>query len=157
MSVMFNCAQLEERPMKTMLALGIALAAVFGLAMACSAGDQPKVLEVGKDLKVEAKISDDDRRFDFSIDFGGKSIDLKMQAKVYSVKLEAGRKYTITMDTDVDDFDPFLVVHDPKGNVVAFDDDSGGNLNAKLNYYPAKDGTYKVYAAALRGTGTYTL
>ena len=32
--------------------------------------------------------------------------------------------------------DSFLVIHDKTGKEVAFDDDSGGDFNAKLVYMP---------------------
>src|SRR5262245_18893710 len=139
---------------------------IFGLGLvnawsgAAAGGDDPKdkVQTVGKGgLKIGAKITDNDKKFDFTIDLGGKEFQLPMQAKPYSVKLEANKRYVMTLDTDDDDLDPFLVVQDAGGKTVAFDDDSGGKLNSKLTYSPKKDGTFKVYAAALKGTGAFTL
>src|SRR5262249_31561083 len=105
---------------------------IFGLGLvsawsgAAAGGDDPKdkVQTVGKGgLKIGAKITDNDKKFDFTIDLGGKEFQLPMQAKPYSVKLEANKRYTITLDTDDDDLDPFLVVQDAGGKTVAFDDD----------------------------------
>ena len=129
----------------------------------CAGDDEPKksdkVQAVGKNgLKIDAKITDDDKKVEFSVDIGGKEITLPaMAAKVFSVKLEGNKKYTIRLDTDDDDLDPFLVVQDGAGKTVGFDDDGGGKLNSKLIFSPAKDGTFKVYAAALRGTGSLTV
>src|SRR5260370_28044109 len=56
-----------------------------------------------------------------------------------------------------EDPDAFLVVQDAGGKQLVFDDDSGGNLNAKLDFTPPADGTYKVFAASLKGTGKFVL
>lgn len=119
------------------------------------AGEKPTVLEVGKGLKIEAKITNHDSRQIYKFDRGGREIRLNMRAKEYSVQLEAGAKYTITMSTDDQDFDPFLVVKNALDRVVDFDDDSGGFPNAKLGFTPVKDGIFKISAAALRGTGSF--
>src|SRR5439155_34444 len=71
------------------------------------------------------------------------------------LKMTGGTKYRLDMVSD--DLDSFLVVQDQGGKQLAFDDDSGGNLNARLDFTPPADGTYKVFAAALKGTGKFTL
>ncbi|MBI3407955.1 MAG: PPC domain-containing protein [Planctomycetes bacterium] len=139
------------------VAFALALAGVWTLGLGNGwAGEKPKVLEVGKGLKVEAKITNDDERQIYKFDRGGREISLNMRAKEFTVQLEAGTKYTVTMDTDDPDFDPFLVVKNKLDRVVDFDDDSGGFLNAKLSFTPVKDGIFKISAAALRGTGSFT-
>src|SRR5262245_5792535 len=95
---------------------------------------ETKVLEVGKGLKIEGKITNKDSSQIYEFDRGGRELRLKMRAKEYAVQLEAGTKYTISMDTDDQDFDPFLIVKNPLDRVVDFDDDSGGFLNAKLTF-----------------------
>src|SRR5260370_10911488 len=88
-----------------------------------------------------------------------------MRARLHDVQLVAGKRYTITLDAvetgkgtnPFNAFDPFLVVQDSEGKTLAFDDDSGGKLNAKLTLTVPKDGAYRVYAAALRGTGAFIL
>jgi len=42
--------------------------------------------------------------------------------------------------------DPFLRLEDRDGLVLAEDDDSGGNLNARIVFKPGKTGTYRVVA-----------
>lgn len=81
------------------------------------------------------------------------------------MRLVAGKRYTITLDAVqpakgggfFNQFDPYLVVQDADGKTLAHDDDSGGNLNAKLSLSVPQDGTYRVYAAALGGTGGFLL
>ena len=63
----------------------------------------------------------------------------------------------MTLDTAEKELDPFLVLQNAGGKTLAFDDDSGGGLNSKLTHKIDKDGDYKVYAAALGGTGNFTL
>ena len=147
--------------MKRIVATALVVTLSLSFAWRASAGeDEPKdkVQTIGKNgLKISGKVTDDDKKFDFELNFQGKDFTLPMQAKSYSVKLEAGKKYTITMDTDDDDFDPFLVLKDAGGKTVGFDDDGNGKLNAKLIFDCNKAGTYKLFAAALKGTGAYTL
>jgi uncharacterized protein (TIGR03067 family) len=81
-----------------------------------------------------------------------------LHAKRYLVAMTRGARYRIDMVSD--DFDAFLIVQDANGRQLAFDDDSGGGsrgLDARLTFIPPRDGTYNVYAAALVGTGKFTL
>src|SRR5260370_42664826 len=88
-----------------------------------------------------------------------------MRARLYDVQLVAGKGYTITLDAvetgkgtnPFNAFDPFLVVQDSEGKTLAFDDDSGGKLNAKLTLTVPKDGAYRAYAATVRGPGAFIL
>ncbi len=101
--------------------------------------------------KVDGTIAKDDDKVPIS----DGTQALALPAKVHDVKLQAGKKYTITMVSG--ELDAFLVLQDKGGKQLAFDDDGGGNLNAKLDFTPAKDDAYKVYAASFKGTGAYTL
>ncbi len=57
--------------------------------------------------------------------------------KTYRVSLSAGKAYAIEMNaTEKGKLDPYLVVHNPAKQKVAEDDDSGGNLNARIVYAP---------------------
>jgi hypothetical protein len=137
--------------------IGLLLGA-FGMALALGGpadGGGAKVNEVGKDgLKITGKVSEDDGKVGVKV--GDQEIPLL--AKTYRVKLSAGKSYTITLKTDANDFDPFLVVQDKDGKQLAFDDDSGGRLNSKLVFQPTKDDTYKIYAASLGNRpGAYLL
>jgi heme/copper-type cytochrome/quinol oxidase subunit 2 len=135
------------------VALGLALASLVGRA---SAQDK-KIQEVGKDgLKVEGTIDEKDKKVELKVPGLDKTIELP--AKLYQLKLKGGTAYRLEMSSD--DLDSFLIVQDAAGKQLAFDDDSGGGTNgldARLDFTPPKDGTYKVFAASLKGTGKYTL
>ena len=64
----------------------------------------------------------------------------------------------VRIDLASDAFDAFLAVTTPNGTVIALDDDSGGNLNARLDLTLAP-GSYVVWANSVDPgeTGPYTL
>jgi len=116
---------------------------------------QDKVHTVGKEpLKIEGSIEANDPKVEVrpnpNLD---KSIALP--AKQYAVKLAGKTKYRLTMRST--QLDSVLVVQDAEGKQLAWDDDSGGKLDAQLDFTPPKAGTYKIFAAALTGTGAFTL
>lgn len=79
-----------------------------------------------------------------------------LPCKVYSFNMKAGRTYVIDLQSGA--FDAYL--HVLAGNLksVAEDDDSGGNLNARIAFRPPADGTYHVVATSLSGgEGAFTL
>jgi serine/threonine protein kinase/formylglycine-generating enzyme required for sulfatase activity len=78
-----------------------------------------------------------------------------LPAKRFEIKLQAGKTYRLTMDSK--ELDSFLVLQDKTGKELAFDDDSGGNQNALLDYTAPRDDTYTVFAASLKGTGSFVL
>jgi Bacterial pre-peptidase C-terminal domain len=55
--------------------------------------------------------------------------------------------------------DSYLRLRDSAGTQIAFDDDSGGNLNSRLEYTATRTGTYYLDAGAFAdaGSGEYTL
>lgn len=115
-----------------------------------------KVLDVGpKGVEIASEIAADDAKVKF--DFMDKTF--AMPAKTYTLKLVDSHRYRITMDTDNPKFDPFLILKNKKGEVVAFDDDGGGKLNAMINFSFAADGApYQLFAASLHGKpGPYQL
>jgi len=75
----------------------------------------------------------------------------------YSFSGEAGQPITITMDSS--EFDPYLILLDSVGNRVAFDDDSGGNYNARIDAVLPDRGDYLVLANTYQGgqSGAYRL
>jgi hypothetical protein len=76
--------------------------------------------------------------------------------KVHQVKLEAGKTYTISLNSR--DFDAYLRLESPKGKFMAEDDDSGGDLNARIVYRITEAGDYRIVATALdAGLGGYRL
>jgi hypothetical protein len=77
--------------------------------------------------------------------------------KVYPIKLKARQFYIIDM-VKTDDLDPYLFLEGPDMKVLAQDDDSGGNLNARILFQPRRDGEYRIIATTLsRATGGFTL
>jgi len=70
---------------------------------------------------------------------------------------EAGTTVVITMTSE--EFDTYLVVEGPDGNVVAENDDGASGLNSQLQMTLEQSGTYTVWAGSFSGeaTGPYTL
>ena len=145
------------RPSIPLTILCAAWVAALGLTFAVPvppthAGDKAKVLAVGKDgLKLEGNIAEDSPKAKVVV--GTRSGELA--AKLFLVKLSAGKRYRLAMDSD--DLDSMLIVQNNAGQQLGLDDDSGGGLNALLTFDAIKGGTYKVYAAALKGTGPFKL
>src|SRR5262249_49504930 len=94
----------------------------------------------------------------YKLNLDGNKLDLKLRMQAYQVKLEEGTKYVMTADAGDEIFDPLLVVLDGAGNILAYDDDSGGKLNSKLFFTPKRSGAYGIHVAGIRDTvGPYTL
>jgi hypothetical protein len=74
----------------------------------------------------------------------------------YSYKFEVGFLYQI--DVMSREFDAFLYVK-KNGKTLGFDDDSGGNLNARLFFDPPATDTYEVWATsyARQARGNFTV
>jgi Ca2+-binding EF-hand superfamily protein len=71
-------------------------------------------------------------------------------AKIFTVKMERGKTYQVDHMSSA--FDAYLYLEDSEGNVLAQDDDSGGNLNSRIVHNPAKTGTYRLIATSLGGS-----
>jgi thiol-disulfide isomerase/thioredoxin len=72
--------------------------------------------------------------------------------------MKSDRKYRIDMASK--DLDSFLRLEDRAGKQLAMDDDSGGNLNARIVYVPDKPGNYRIIATCVpekSRSGKYTL
>ena len=54
--------------------------------------------------------------------------------KLYTVNFEAGTTYIIELNktNNQTNLDPYLVLDNPQGQMVAEDDDSGGELNSRI-------------------------
>ena len=65
---------------------------------------------------------------------------------------------TLVMDLASPNFDAVLFVRDTRGNLVVYDDDSGPDLDSRINH-TFSAGTYRVYANSFEkaSTGAYTL
>ena len=81
------------------------------------------------------------------------------RAPYHTWQLQGRRGERLALDLVSTDFDGFLVLADPDGNTLGSDDDSGGELNARLRVVLSRDGTYRVIATALGDSarGVYTL
>jgi tetratricopeptide (TPR) repeat protein len=80
--------------------------------------------------------------------------------KLHPMNLLAGKTYIIEMDkVGQSNLDPYLVLVNPQGQVVAQDDDGGGFPNARIIYRSPETGLYRIYATTFaRGmTGPYRL
>lgn len=68
--------------------------------------------------------------------------------KVYTVRMEAGRTYTIDMMSNA--FDSFLRLEDAStGQNLAMDDDGGERLNSRIHFRAFRTGDYRVIATTL--------
>jgi hypothetical protein len=80
-------------------------------------------------------------------------------SSVYTVRMIAGRSYTIDMRSN--QMDAFLRLEDSAVREVAFDDDGGGGVNgldARIVYRCPRTDNYRVVATCLHnGRGAYTL
>lgn len=131
---------------------------VCGLVVALTgrALGQDKLHDVGKGgLKIEGRVDGTDPKVKIRRDDLDFKFDSDLPGKTYQVKMAAGQSYRIDMISD--HIDSFLVIQDDKGTQLAFDDDSGGNLNARLYFTPPKGGNYKISAASQKRTGKFTL
>jgi peroxiredoxin len=107
---------------------------------------QNAVIKLDKDFKVPGKLTREDP----------KDTRRDARAKIYRVEFKAGRVYTIDLSSR--QFDSYLRLEDSAGNQLDEDDDSGGNLDARIVFTCSKDGEYRVIATSLaEATGNYTL
>jgi len=79
--------------------------------------------------------------------------------KAYSIKMKAGETYIIDLvRAGKELLDPYLFLEDKNKQVVDRDDDSGGNLNARIVFTPKTDGEHRIIATTLGlATGEFTL
>jgi hypothetical protein len=77
--------------------------------------------------------------------------------KIYKVTMEKGKSYQIDMSTQA--FDAYLRLEDAKNNQIAEDDDSGGNLDARIVFTAPRTEEYRVIATtfAAGAVGKYKL
>ena len=75
---------------------------------------------------------------------------------VHGFPMKAGRTYVIDL---ISPWDNFLRLEDADGRQLAFDDDSGGNLNARITHQATQDGWYRIIVTSFapNATGNYTL
>jgi len=73
--------------------------------------------------------------------------------------LQGRRGDRLTVDLVSADIDAYFLVRGPDGFTLGSDDDSGGELNARLHLILAREGTYRIIATAMGDSarGRYTL
>jgi hypothetical protein len=80
----------------------------------------------------------------------------KQFCKTFDVKMLAGKAYSIDMTSTK--IDSYLRLEDTAGRQLAEDDDSGGNLNARILFRPSQDGVYRIISTTFaRAIGDFTL
>ena len=86
-------------------------------------------------------------------------LDKQTPTLVYQVKLAAGKTYAIDMvSPDQKALDPYLLLTDATGKMLAEDDDSGGGLNARITFRAEQAGPYRIQATTFNaGVGPFTL
>jgi len=106
-------------------------------------------------LKKEDKLTADDPKYQLSFN--------KAAFKAYPLKMKAGRTYIIDMvrsNPNDNQLDPYLYLENPMKNIVDSNDNSGGNLNARIMYRASMGGEYRIIATAASdrmAIGAYTL
>jgi predicted Zn finger-like uncharacterized protein len=76
--------------------------------------------------------------------------------KTYFIPMEAGMGYNIDQRSLA--IDAFLTLYDPDGKIVAEDNNSGGNWNARILFDPKVSGKYKLLASDFKkNTGIFTI
>src|SRR4051812_21844666 len=105
---------------------GLAVGALVVVAGPLWARQQPAHV-VGKDgLTLRGQVAADGPRVRVLV----KDKNATLPARPFLVTLTGGQRYQVRMTSAA--LDSFLVVQDGAGNQVAFDDDSGGGLDAEL-------------------------
>ena len=84
-------------------------------------------------------------------------LNVRAIGKAYEIELRGDRIYSIDMKSR--QFDSYLMILDAGVNVLAVDDDSGGNLNAHLVFTPPAAGKYRVLCTSFtkNETGLFEL
>lgn len=120
--------------------LTLALIALLAAAVAIIADSTPTIFaqdELTSGETIEGVISDKD-------------------GDTYAISATMGQLIMISMVSD--EINSLLFISDADDTRLAYDDDSGGNNNARLVYLVQADGTFTITAKSVgSGTGVYTL
>lgn len=88
-------------------------------------------------------------------------VNVPSDTDMFAVTLTAGTQYTFDLKSTGPSGalkDPYLVLFDGAGKALAYDDDTGVELNAEITYTPATTGTYYLAASDFDvGTGNYAV
>ena len=119
--------------------------AVLAGGLAQTGGAKQK--EKDKEFKVDGKFTKDDPR----------DSERNGPMQTHVVPLKAGKIYSIRMTSN--NVNSFLRLLDSKDKQLAEDDDSGGGINAEINFSCTKDGDYKVVCTTAQAVnaGNYVL
>jgi serine/threonine-protein kinase len=82
----------------------------------------------------------------------------KARQQFHDQQSQAGKEYVIDMTSSA--FDTYLKLLDPKGKLLAENDDiAPNNLNSRIIFTPKESGTYRIVATSFqeRGRGAYTV
>ena len=71
------------------------------------------------------------------------------RCKEYVIDLEAGKSYTIDLESR--DFDAYLWLEQLNGVMLQQDDDGGGGQNSRIQFVPPQTASYVVIATSLNG------
>jgi hypothetical protein len=137
--------------MRTVSRAGGLAAALLVLAPAWAAAQNAPELNLsGGRAVARASLAKDDP--DDRLDLTGKA-----RCKVFAVRLEAGRKYKITMTSK--DLDSYLRLENPNRLNETGDDNGAGGKDARIVYECKREGTYRVVCTRRRGPaeGEFTL
>ena len=80
--------------------------------------------------------------------------------KIFEVQLTAGKTYVMDLKhPPTSTLDPYLRLEDAKGKILAEDDDSGGNLDARIVFKAPQTGMYRLAATSfqVKMTGAFIL
>ncbi len=132
--------------------LPLILASIVFLTAGCSDSTGPEDLVTctgGTPLAVGATVNGTLAEGD-ELDFDGAYLDR------YALAVQQGGTHEVTMrSTELDSF--LWLVNPDSGDIIAFDDDSGGGLDARI-VHPLDRGCYWVEATTFPGeSGAYTL
>ncbi|MCI0459760.1 MAG: serine protease [Gemmataceae bacterium] len=73
----------------------------------------------------------------------------KRRYKLQPVQMVQGKRYVIEMNqVPGSKLDPYLQLVDARGTMVAFDDDGGGNLNARIVFMAPRTEVYRIMATS---------
>src|SRR5262249_29622270 len=91
----------------------------------------------------------------FDPPYNGQKIQHKNH-KLFLFPIEQGKTYQIDMESKA--FDSYLYLENPGGAYLKEDDDSGGNLNARILHKANKTGKHRIIATHFDGKlGQFTL
>jgi hypothetical protein len=79
------------------------------------------------------------------------------EAERWTFEGSEGDLIAISMEGDSGSLDTFLVLLEPGGNEIGFNDDGGQRFNSVLYAQLPEDGTYTIVASRYDGSGSYTL